>query len=170
MPAAKKKQGELDLSEFPPSTVASYTRLLCLACIFDLFTKQLHLAPRTAYSEIKRHAPTVAELTAPAPVRPYFDSTEKHPRCPYCDAAKRWHARFDTYRIEGVKAADAPRRALIKSLPKAEDQFVLIEVRSQRRAVFFEWLEALGRTLDFSDEAWLIQATRAYLERLEPKT
>src|SRR2546423_2400813 len=138
MPAPKKKQGELDLSEFPPGTVASYTRLLCLACIFDLFTKQLRLAPRTAYSEIKRHAPTVAELTAPAPVRPYFDSDERHPRCPYCAAAKRWHARFDTYRIEGSKATDAPRRTLVKSLPKAEDQFLLIEVRSTRRAVFFE--------------------------------
>src|SRR5919202_5554175 len=169
MPAAKKK-GALDLSEFPPGTVASYTRLLCLACIFDLFTKQLHLAPRTAYSEIKRHAPTVAELTTDAPARPYFDSDEKHPRCPYCDAAKRWHARFDTYRIEGVKAADAPRRALVKALPKAEDQFLVNEVRSTRRAVFFERLDTLGRTLDFTDDSWLITATRAYLERIEPKT
>ncbi|MFL6209008.1 MAG: hypothetical protein ACJ74W_09170 [Pyrinomonadaceae bacterium] len=169
MPAATKKRA-LDLSEFPPGTVTEYTRQLCLACIFDLFTKQMGLAPRTAYSEIKRHAPTVAELTAPTPVRPYFDSAEKHPRCPYCAAAKRWHARFDTYRIEGVKAADAPRRALVKSLPKAEDQFLLIEVRTQRRAVFFEWLEALGRALDFNDDGWLIQATRSYLERFEPKT
>ncbi len=169
MPAAKKKR-ELDLGEFPPGTVATYTRLVCLACIFDLFTKQMRLAPRTAYTEIKRHAPTVAELTAHTTTRPYFDSTEKHPRCPYCDAAKRWHARFDTYRIEGVKAADAPRRALVKALPKAEDQFLVNEVRSTRRAVFFEWLDTLGRTLDFTDDAWLIGATRAYLERLEPKT
>jgi hypothetical protein len=169
MPSAKKKR-ELDLSEFPPGTVAEYTRLLCLACIFDLFTKQMRLAPRTAYSEIKRHAPTAAELTGHAPVRPYFDSTEKHPRCPYCDAAKRWHARFDTYRIEGVKAADAPRRAFIKALPKAEDQFLVNEVRSSKRAVFFEWLDTLGRTLDFTDDAWLIALTRAYLERREPKT
>src|SRR5205085_4680720 len=169
MPAAAKKR-ELDLSEFPPGTVVEYTRLLCLACIFDLFTKQLSLAPRTAYSEIKRHEPTIAELTADTPVRPYFDSDEKHPRCPYCAAAKRWHARFDTYRIEGSKATDAPRRALIKSLPKAEDQFLVLEVRSTRRAVFFEWLDALGRQLDFTDDAWLLQATRAYLERIEPKT
>ena len=169
MPAAKKKD-EFDLSEFPPSTVASYTRLLCLACIFDLFTKQLHLAPRTAYSEIKRHAPTIAELTTHAPARPYFDSEEKHPRCPYCDATKRWHARFDTYRIEGVKAADALRRAFVRTLPKAEDQFLVQEVRSTRRAVFFERLDTLGRTLDFADDAWLITATRAYLERIEPKT
>ena len=170
MPVATKKKRELDLSEFPPGTVAEYTRLLCLACIFDLFTKQMRLAPRTAYSEIKRHAPTVAELTATVPVRPYFDSDEKHPRCPYCNAAKRWHARFDTYRIEGVKAADAPRRAFVKSLPKTEEQFLVIEVRSTRRAVFFEWLDDLGRTLDFTDDAWLLAATRAYLERNDPKT
>ena len=169
MPSAKKKR-ELDLSEFPPGTVAEYTRLLCLACIFDLFTKQMRLAPRTAYSEIKRHAPTIAELTGHTPVRPYFDSAEKHPRCPYCDAAKRWHARFDTYRIEGVKAADAPRRAFVKTLPKAEDQFLVNEVRSARRAVFFEWLDTLGRTLDRADDAWLNAVTRTYLERLEPKT
>src|SRR5947209_11080006 len=169
MPAAAKRR-ELNLSEFPPSTVVEYTRLLCLACIFDLFTKQLSLAPRTAYSEIKRHEPTIAELTADTPVRPYFDSDEKHPRCPYCAAAKRWHARFDTYRIEGSKATDAPRRALVKSLPKAEDQFLVREVRSTRRAVFFERLDDLGRRLDFTDDAWLLQATRGFLERIEPKT
>jgi hypothetical protein len=169
MPAAAKKRA-LDWSAFPPGTVAEYTRLLCLACIFDLFTEQLGLAPRTAYSEIKRHAPTVAELTAPAPVRPYFDSQEKHPRCPYCDAAKRWHARFDTFRLEGGKTTDAARRALVKSLPKTDEQFLVLEVRTTRRAVFFEWLDALGRTLDSADEGWLVQATRAYLARTEPKT
>jgi len=143
---------------------------VCLACIFDLFTKQLGLAPRTAYSEIKRHAPTAEELTAGVPARPYFDSEEKHPRCPYCDAAKRWHARLDTFRIEGGKATDAPRRALVKSLPKADEQFVLIESRSTKRDLFFSWLDALGRELDFTDDAWLITVTRHMLERKEPKT
>jgi hypothetical protein len=168
--ATKQKKPDLDFSNFPPGTVNAYTRLVCLACIFDLFTKQLGLAPRTAYSEIKRHAPTAAELTALEPTRPYFDSEEKHPRCPYCDAAKRWHARLDTFRIEGNKATDAPRRALVKSLPKAEEQFALIETRSTKRDIFFSWLDALGQKLDFTDDAWLIQTTRAMLERKEPKT
>ncbi|HEX8145078.1 MAG TPA: hypothetical protein VF553_21110 [Pyrinomonadaceae bacterium] len=166
--ASKKR--ELDWSAFPPGTVTEYTRLLCLACIFDIFTEQLGLAPRTAYSEIKRHAPTVEELTAREPMRPYFQSEEKHPRCPYCDAVKRWHARLKTYRIEGGKATDAARRALTKMLPKAEDQFQIIETKSTRRAIFFEWLEALGRSLDFEMDSWLIEATRAFLERTEPKT
>jgi hypothetical protein len=168
--ATAQKRLDLDFSNFPPATVNAYTRLVCLACIFDLFTKQLGLAPRTAYSEIKRHAPTAEELTASAPARPYFDSDERHPRCPYCNAAKRWHARLDTFRIEGGKATDAPRRALVKSLPKAEDQFTMLEVRSTKRDIFFAWLDALGRELDFTDDAWLITVTRHMLERKEPKT
>ncbi|HEY0079146.1 MAG TPA: hypothetical protein VGB73_10905 [Pyrinomonadaceae bacterium] len=170
MPATAKKF-ELDFTGFPPGTVVEYTTLLCLACIFELFTKQLGLAPRTAYSEVRRHAPTVAELTAAQHERPYFDSEEKHPRCPYCDSSKRWHARLDTFRIEGGKQTDAPRRALVKSLPKADEQFQLVETKSTRRALFFEWLDALGRRLDFEDEqAWMLEATRAFLERREPKT
>jgi hypothetical protein len=168
--ASATKKRELDLSHFPHGTVAEYTTLVCLACIFDIFTAQLGLAPRTAYSEIKRYAPTVSELTAPQAARPFFDSDEKHPRCPYCDAVKRWHARLDTYRIEGGKGTDAPRRALLKTLPKAEEQFQTIETRCDRRTLFFEWLDTLGHTLDFEDEAWLIEATRAFMERHEPKT
>ena len=166
--AAKKR--ELDFSDFPPGTVAEYATHLCLACIFDVFTAQLGLAPRTAYSEIKRYAPTIQELTAPTATRPFFDSDEKNPRCPYCDSAKRWHARLDTYRLEGGKQTDAPRRALLKALPKSEEQFLTIETKSDRRTLLFEWLDTLGRSLDFDDDAWFIEATRAFLERREPKT
>jgi hypothetical protein len=169
MPAAKK-QLELDWSAFPPGAVNEYSTRLCLACIFKIFTAQLGLAPRTAYSEIKRHAPTVAELTAPVAARPYFDSDEKNPHCPYCNAAGRWHARLDTYRIEGSKATDAPRRAILKSLPKSEEQFQIVEAKSDRRTLFFEWLEMLRRILDLDSESWLIEATRAFLQRREPKT
>ncbi|HEX8891490.1 MAG TPA: hypothetical protein VF779_20245 [Pyrinomonadaceae bacterium] len=169
MPSATKKR-ELDLSGFPTGAVTEYSTLVCLACIFDIFTKQLGLAPRTAYSEIKRHSPSAAELTAPQAMRPYFDSEEKNPHCPYCNSAKRWHARFDTYRIEGGKKTDVARRALLKSLSKAEEQFQVIEAKSDRRALLFEWLDTLGRNFDFEDDAWLVEAARAYLERVEPKT
>src|SRR5437660_175159 len=50
MTATKKR--EIDLSEFPPGTITEYTTLVCLACIFDIFTRQLGLAPRTAFSEV----------------------------------------------------------------------------------------------------------------------
>src|ERR1700752_2429642 len=97
---------DLDFSDFPPGTVTEYTTLVCLACIFDIFTKQFGLAPSSAYSEIKRYSPTVKELTSLQAFRPFFDSDEKHPRCPYCNAGKRCHARFDTYEIEVGKSSD----------------------------------------------------------------
>ena len=53
--AAKAAGGrEPDWSAFPAGTVAEYRTLLCLACIFDIFTGQLGVAPRTAYTEIRR--------------------------------------------------------------------------------------------------------------------
>ena len=158
-----------DFSEFPPGTVTEYTTLVCLACIFDIFTKQIGLAPRSAYSEIKRYSPTVEELTSRKAVRPFFDSEEKHPRCPYCDAAKRWHARLDTHCIEGGKTTDAPRRKLVKSLEKKGDQFAVIEVKSDRRRAFFDWLDTLRISIDLSEPEWLLAATKALLERKEPK-
>jgi len=169
MPATKQKR-ELDLKDFPPGTVTEFTTLVCLACIFDIFTKQLDLAPRTAFTEIKRHTPTIEELTRRSAMRPYFDSEEKHPHCPFCGSAKRWLARIDTYVVEGGKTTDAPRRALIKKLPTAGDQFVIVEKKSDSRAVLFEWLDTLGLNLDLNDETWLLDATRKYLERREPKT
>ncbi len=169
MPPAKKTR-ELDLSAFPPGTVTEYTTVVCLACIFDLFTRQIGLAPRTAYSEIKRYSPTIEELTAPQAKRPFFDSEEKNPRCPYCNAAKRWHARLDTFRIEGGKQTDAPRRALLKSLTKKDDQFQILESKSDRRSVFFDWLDTQCRNLNLEESAWLIDASKAYLARVAPKT
>jgi hypothetical protein len=168
MPATKKR--ELDLKDFPPGTVTEFTTLVCLACIFDIFTKQLGLAPRTAFSEVKRHTPTIEELTSRTATRPYFDSDEKSPHCPFCGSAKRWLARFDTLCIEGGKTTDAARRALIKKLPKADEQFLLMEKKSDSRAVLFEWLDTVRGNLDLEDEHWLIDATRMYLERRERKT
>jgi hypothetical protein len=169
MSTAKQKRA-LDLNAFPPGSVTEYSTLVCLACTFDIFTTQLGFAPRTAYSEIRKYCPNVAELTAPKAVPPFFDSEEKHPHCPYCQAARRWHARFDTTRIEGEKATDPARRKLIKALPQKDNQFQVIEAKSDKRTVFFDWLETLGQKLDMEDDAWLIAATRAYLERLQPKT
>ncbi len=169
MPKTVKRR-ELDFSEFPPGSVTEYSTLVCLACTFDIFTAQLNLAPRKAYSEIRNYAPTVAELTAPKAMRPFFDSEETRPHCPYCNAAKRWHARFDTYRIEGGKSTDAARRKLVKSLPQKENQFQVIEAKSDKRTVFFDWLDTLEHNLDLDDDAWLLQTTRAFLARAEPKT
>lgn len=195
MPKAAKRW-ELDFADFPPGSVTEYSTLVCLACTFDIFTAQLGLAPRTAYSEIKKYSPTIAELTAPKAARPFFDSEEKNPHCPYCNAAKRWHARLDTFRIEGGKSTDAARRKVIKALPQKDNQFQVIESKTDKRGIFFDWLDRLGHKLDIEPgspspgflaaqrswggsgqpawsgghEAWLIETTRAYLTRLEPKT
>ncbi len=168
MPVRRKDQ--LDFSKFPPGTVTEYSTLVCLGCIFDIFTSQLGLAPRTAYSEIRRYAPTLAELTARQAILPFFDSEEKSPRCPYCNAAKRWHARLDTYSIEGVKATDTARRELTKSLLKKDEQFRLVEVKSDKRQVFFDWLDTIKAGLDLEDERLLFEVSKSYLSRIEPKT
>ena len=169
--APKAAKDVLDFGEFPAGSVTRHEVTLCLACIFKLFTQQFGLAPRTAYNEIRRYAPTVEELTARAPARPFFKtSAEKNPRCPYCDAAKRWHAVLRVHRVEGGKASDAARRALVKRLPTKDEQFQIHEEKKTARQVFFEWLERLGQTLDFeSDAAWMPAAAREYLQRREPK-
>jgi hypothetical protein len=169
--APKAAKDVLDFGEFPVGSVTRHEVTLCLSCIYKLFTNQLGLAPRTAYNEIRRYAPTVEELTTRAPARPFFKPTgEKNPHCPYCEAPKRWHAQLHVYRVEGGKASDAARRALVKRLPTKDEQFLFSEEKRTAQQVFFEWLERLGQTLDFeTDAAWMLAAARAYLERREPK-
>ena len=171
--AAKTKLAKdvLDFSDFPAGSFTRHDVTLCLACIFRLFTKQLGLAPRTAYNEIRRYAPTVGELVSRSPQRPFFKpSGEKSPHCPYCEAPKRWHARVSVHRVEGGKATDAARRALFRKLPAKDEQFQTHEEKKTARQVFFEWLERLGQELDFEDDAaWMPEAARAYLQRREPK-
>ncbi|HYY96814.1 MAG TPA: hypothetical protein VE713_20080 [Pyrinomonadaceae bacterium] len=161
----------LDFADFPAGSVSRQDVTLCLACIFRLFTKQLGLAPRTAYNEIRRYAPTLEELTARSPQRPFFKPAEdRNAHCPYCEAPRRWHARVSVYRVEGGKASDAARRALVRKLPTKDEQFRVHEEKKTARQVFFEWLERLGQELDFEDDnAWMPQAARAYLQRREPK-
>lgn len=169
---AKRARDVPDFSDFPAGSVSRTDVTLCLACIFRLFTNQLGLAPRTAYDEIRRYSPTVEELTAREPQRPFFKaSDDRHARCPYCDAARRWHAPVSVYRVEGVKAADNARRSLVKNLPTKDGRFQLDEQKKTAKQVFFEWLERLGQELNFADEgAWLRDAARGYLQRREPKT
>jgi hypothetical protein len=165
------KKDVLDFEGFPAGSVTRHEVTLCLSCIFKLFTKQLGLAPRTAYNEIRRYAPSVEELTAREPQRPFFKPPEeKNPRCPYCDAPKRWHAAVRVHRVEGGRASDAARRALVKKLPTKDEQFLFTEEKRTAKQVFFEWLERLGQALDFEDDAaWMTAAARAYLGRREPK-
>src|SRR5262249_28336138 len=60
----------LDVSAFPPESIIVLERWICLACVSDVFTRHLGLAPRTAYLEIKRYTPSISELYAPTVARP----------------------------------------------------------------------------------------------------
>jgi hypothetical protein len=169
-PAAAPTIEPLDLSSLPPEVVTTVEKWICLACVLDVFTRLMGLAPKTAHLEIKRYTPPIAELYAPALTRPYFQKQSSKDPCPYCGSAAKWHARLSVYRIEGGKAADAARRELIKSLPAAHDEFLVIEEKATRQLAFFEWLEKTGACLDLETDLWLRDISLHYLRRKEPKT
>src|SRR5580693_1135854 len=77
----------LDLSAFPSESVIESEKWLCLACILDVFTRHLGLALKTAHLEIKRYNPSLEELYAPAPMRPFFEATPGQDPCPYCGSS-----------------------------------------------------------------------------------
>jgi hypothetical protein len=167
--AAPKRQ-PLDVSGFPPESVAVFEKWLCLACVSDVFTRHLDLAPRTAHLEIRRYTPSLAELYAPAAVRPWFIRDPEQKFCPYCGAPAKWQTSLRVYRIEGGRSTDALRRELLKSLPQAEDQFPVLEEKATQQHAFHEWLEKISTGLDLDDPVWLREVSRHYLSRKEPKT
>jgi hypothetical protein len=135
-----------------------------------VFTRHLALAPRTAHLEIKRYTPSIQELCAPAPARPWFTNEPMQEFCPYCGSTLKWHARLRVYRIESGKATDALRRELLKSLPKSDNQFAVLEEKATQQHAFFEWLDKLSTGLDLDDPIWLRDVSCHYLSRKEPKT
>jgi len=169
-PKTANKSQPLDLSAFPPESLTVLERWICLACVADVFTRHLDLAPRTAHLEIKRYTPSVSELYAPSATRPWFSNQPVQKFCPYCGAASKWHTRLLVYRIESGKTTDALGRRLIKSLPQSDNQFVVIEEKATQQHAFFEWLDKIGTGLDLDDPVWLREVSRHYLSRKEPKT
>lgn len=158
----------IDLSAFPPESVISAQRSLCVACVWQIFTQAMKMAPKTALGEIKRYTPSFEELITAEPARPFFAARDRQP-CPYCGSPAKWHARIETHRIESGKATDTLRRSLVKALPKAGDQFVVLEQKATQQHAFFEWLEKIGTNLDLEDPAWLLDVSLHYLSRKEPK-
>jgi len=130
----------------------------------------MHLAPKTALAEIKRYTPSFEELTSAEAVRPFFMAEDqlKAP-CPYCGSPGKWHARIETHRIESGKAADGPRRRLVKSLPGSNHQFAVLEQKATQQHAFFEWLEKISANLDLDNPVWLRDVSLHYLSRKEPK-
>lgn len=164
MPKARLS-GELDFSAFPPNTITTYHKTICLACVADVFTKLLGLAAKKTALEMKGYTPSVEELTAATAVRPYFEPGETDTHCPYCDSSEKKHAVLTAHCVEGGKATDVPRRKLIASLPK---EYAVVEEKSTHDEAFFTWLEKMAK-MNAEDEFWLRDVTKAYLERLLPK-
>jgi hypothetical protein len=180
-PSLKKAKGkttralvvfQIDLSAFPPESVTSSERSLCVACVWQTFTRHLGVAPKTALTEIKRYTPSVEELTAAEAARPFFTphaATNAKDPCPYCGSPAKWHACLKLHRIESGKATDVLRRNLVKSLPQSEDQFVVMERKATQQHAFFEWLEKISQHLNLEDPVWLRDVSLHYLSRKEPK-
>ncbi len=158
----------IDLSAFPPESVVSSERWLCVACVWQIFTRAMRLPPKTALAEMKRYTPSFEELTSAKAARPFFEAHDKQ-LCPYCGSPAKWHARIETHRIESGKATDVLRRNLVKSLPASGDQFVVLEQKATQQHAFFEWLEKIGANLDLDNPAWLRDLSLHYLGRKEPK-
>jgi hypothetical protein len=150
-PARKRKPERkiesLDVSEFPPESIVVFERSICLACVLDVFTRQLNLAPRTAHLEIQRYTPSIPELYTPTLVRPWFINDPAQDLCPYCAAPAKWHTNLRVCRIEGGKSTDNLRRQLLKSLPQSGGQFVVLEEKSTQQGAFFEWLDKISAGL-----------------------
>jgi hypothetical protein len=167
--SAVKHNEPLDLSTLPLEAVTTAEKWICLACVLEVFTRLMGLAPRTAHLEIRRYTPPIAELYAPALTRPYFAKSSPKDPCPYCGSAAKRHAHLTVYRIESGKATDAARRELVKSLPTAHGEFAVVEQKATRQLAFFEWLEKTGVGLDLENPAWLRDICLRYLGRKEPK-
>ena len=169
---ARRKNGShevdtLDLSAFPPEAITHEEKHLCLACVLDAFLRHMGIGPKTAHSEIRKYAPSLAELTATTITRPYFTTVDRDDRCPYCGSGSKWHATLPIYRIESGKATDARRRELVKSLKG--DQFAVLEEKATQQHAFFEWLEKISEQIDLDDPRWLKDVSRHYLGRKEPR-
>jgi hypothetical protein len=71
-------------------------------------------------------------------------------------------------KIQGGKASDAARRALLKKIGKG-DSFAIVEEKSTEREALYSWLAKIGETLDLDSAGWLMEAARHWLGRRLPK-
>jgi hypothetical protein len=173
LPASAPKKSRvtdpLDLSALPAEAVTKAEKWICLACVLDVFTRLMGLAPQTAHSEIRNYTPPAAELWAQELTRPYFAKQNAKDPCPYCGSPAKWHAHIAVHRIESGKATDAARRELVKKLSTTQEEFLVVEEKATRQHAFFEWLDKTGAGLNLDDPRWLRDISVHYLGRKEPK-
>jgi hypothetical protein len=119
------KKAEISFDSIPRSAVSITTLKICLKCAFDVFTKQLKLTPRTAYSELKKHVPEEVDITGAATSRPHFFETPGVDHCPYCNGTKRWFAEFHVTRIDAHASFEKERKKLWAALRKQPDRYTI---------------------------------------------
>lgn len=162
------KKPEISFDSIPTSAVSKTALKICLKCAFDVFTKQLKLAPRTAYSELRKHTPEEADLTGAATSRPHFFTETTPGYCPYCNASKRWFAEFQAFRIDAHSSFEKERKKLWSALKKQPERFTLWSLERTMLQIFSEWLERLNRSLDFGQDQWLLDAAVSHIKRAAP--
>jgi hypothetical protein len=162
------KKSEISFDTIPGSAVSETTLKICLKCAFDLFTKQLKLAPRTAYTELRKHVPEETDFTGTTTVRPHFFDEEGLSHCPYCNGSKRWFAQFRAVRVDAHPSFEKERKKLWAALKKAPDRYTIWSPERTSMQIFSEWLERLKRAIDFDGDGWLLEVAVACIKRSEP--
>ena len=162
------KKPEINFEAIPRSAVSNTTLKICLKCAFDVFTKQLKLAPRTAYSELKKHSPEEVDITGAATSRPHFFGEPGLDHCPYCNGTKRWFAEFHVTRIDAHSSFEKERKKLWSALKKQPDRYALWSPERTQMQIFSEWLERLNRSLSFEDDHWLLESAISHIKRSAP--
>jgi hypothetical protein len=162
------KKPEISFDTIPGSAISRTTLKICLKCAFDVFTKQLKLTPRTAYSELKKHVPEEDDITGAATSRPHFFDESGIDHCPYCNGSKRWFAEFHAIRIDAHPSFEKERKKLWTGLKKAPDRYALWSLERTQMQIFSEWLERLNRTVSFDDDRWLLEAAVSHIKRSAP--
>lgn len=162
------KKPAISFDSIPRSAVSHTTLKICLKCAFDVFTKQLKLAPRTAYSELKKHVPEEVDITGAATSRPHFFEERGIDHCPYCNGSKRWFADFHVTRIDAHPSFEKERKKLWAALKKQPERYALWTPERTQMQIFSEWLERLNRSLSFEDDHWLLDAAISHVKRSAP--
>jgi hypothetical protein len=162
------KKPEISFDTIPSSAISRTTLKICLKCVFDIFTKQLKLTLRTAYSELKKHIPEEDDITGSATSRPHFFDEAGVGHCPYCNGAKRWFAEFHAIRIDAHPSFEKERKKLWAALKKQADRYALWSLERTQMQIFSEWLERLNRSVTFDDERWMLEAAVSCIKRSAP--
>src|SRR5678815_3401368 len=157
----------INWDDVPEALLSERSVQVCLKCGFDLMTRQMGLAARTAYTEMRKFVPASGNFQGRMD-RPLFQSSDPKSRCPYCDAAKRWVTTIRRIEIDEHRDARKPIRALLASIKKKPAEYSILKEAKSSVEVFSEWLERVRSNLDFESEDWPLDAALAFLERRDP--